>query len=56
VDSHYANNKEGFGYMLKNLKKGDYQLQIKKYSSGSDVYDFTTRIVSSKNIKMIDVE
>ena len=56
VDSHYANNKEGFGYMLKNLKQGDYQLQVKKYSSGSDVYDFTTRIWSSKNIKMIDVE
>jgi len=44
IDSSYFNNKEGFGYMLKNLTKGQYQIQVKKYSFGFDVYDFTARI------------
>ena len=26
IDSSYFNNKEGFGYMLKNLTKGQYQI------------------------------
>jgi len=26
VDSQYFDNKEGLGYMLKNLTKGDYQI------------------------------
>jgi len=56
VDSQYFTNREGFGYMLKNLAKGEYQLQVKKYSFGADTFDFTARIYSSKNIKMIDVE
>jgi len=56
VDSHYFVNRDGFGYMLKNLPKGDYQLQVKKYSFGFDTYDFTARIYSKRNIKMIDVE
>ena len=56
IGSQYSSNREGFGFMLKNLTKGDYQLQVKKYSFGSDVFDFTARIYSSKNIKMIDVE
>jgi uncharacterized membrane protein len=56
IDSSYFNNKEGFGYMLKNLTKGQYQIQVKKYSFGFDVYDFTTRIYSSKNIKLVDIE
>lgn len=42
--------------MLKNLTKGDYQMEVKKYSFGFDVYDFTARIYSEKNIKLIDVE
>jgi hypothetical protein len=42
--------------MLRNLTKGDYQLQVKKYSFGFDTFDFTARIYSSKNIKMVDVE
>jgi hypothetical protein len=42
--------------MLKNLTKGQYQIQVKKYSFGFDVYDFTTRIYSSKNIKLVDIE
>jgi len=56
VDSHYFNNRDGFGYMLKNLPKGDYQLQVKKYSFGFDTYDFVARIYSKRNIKLIDVE
>jgi hypothetical protein len=31
-------------------------MQIKKYSFGFDVFDFTYRIYSQKNIKLIDVE
>lgn len=42
--------------MLRNLTKGDYQIQVKKYSFGFDVFDFTARIYSEKNIKLIDVE
>ena len=56
IDSSYFNNKDGFGYMLKNLTKGQYQIQVKKYSFGFDVYDFTARIYSSKNIKLVDIE
>jgi len=56
VDSHYFNNREGFGYMMKNLQPGDYQLQAKKYSAGADTYDFSARIYSQRNIKLVDVE
>lgn len=42
--------------MLKNLTAGQYQLQVKKYSLGFDVYDVTARIYSKRNLKMIDVE
>ena len=41
---------------MRNLTKGDYQLQVKKYSFGFDVYDFTARIYSEKNIIITDVE
>lgn len=44
IDSTYFNNKEGFGYMLKKLTKGKYQIQVRKYSFGFDVFDFTARI------------
>lgn len=40
--------------MLRNLTKGDYQIQFKKYSNGFDVFDFTTRIYADKMIKLID--
>lgn len=56
IDSQYFHNKEGFGYMLKKLPRGNYQVQIKKYSSGFDVYDFTARIYAPKSVKMVDVE
>lgn len=56
VDSQFASNRDGFGFMLKNLTSGQYQLQVKKYSLGFDVYDVTARIYSKKAFKMIDVE
>lgn len=42
--------------MLKKLIPGNYQIQVRKYSFGSDVFDFTTRIYTKKNIKLIDLE
>jgi len=56
IDSMYSHNNEGFGYMLRNLPKGDYQLQVKKYSYGFDTFDFVARIYSKRNIKLVDVE
>ena len=32
IDSQFFNNRHGFGYILRNLKKGDYQIHFKKYS------------------------
>lgn len=56
IDSQYFTNRDGFGFMLRNLTKGNYQMQVKKYSFGFDVFDFTARAYSEKNIKMTDVE
>lgn len=56
IDSQYFTNHDGFGFMLRNLTKGNYQMEVKKYSFGFDVFDFTARIYSEKNIKLIDVE
>ena len=56
TDSSYFDNKEGFGFMLKNLTAGSYQIQFKKYSFGLDSFDFTTRIFAPSGIKFIDVE
>lgn len=56
VDSQFASNRDGFGFMLKNLTTGQYQLQVKKYSLGFDVYDVTARIYSKKALHMVDVE
>jgi len=44
VDSQYFSNREGFGFMFKKLPRGDYQVQVKKYSFGFDIYDFTVRV------------
>lgn len=41
---------------MKNLTKGDYQIQFKKYSNGFDVYDFTVRMYAENMIKMVDDE
>lgn len=54
IDSQYFNNRDGFGYILRNLTKGDYQIQFKKYSNGFDVYDFTVKLHSDRFIKLID--
>jgi len=54
VDSRFFNNRDGFGYMMRNLTRGDYQIHFKKYTTGFDVYDFTVRIYADKLIKLID--
>ena len=54
VDVQYFNNRDGFGYLLRNLTKGDYQIQFKKYSTGFDVFDFTVKMQSDRFIKLID--
>ena len=46
VDTQYFNNREGFGFTLRNLTKGNYQIQFKKFSTGFDVFDFTVRLYS----------
>lgn len=56
VDSRFFNNRDGFGYMMRNLTRGDYQIHFKKYTTGFDVYDFTVRIYADKLIKLIDDE
>jgi len=54
IDTKFFTNRDGFGYMLKNLNKGDYQIQFKKYSSGFDVFDFTVRVYANMKVKLID--
>jgi len=54
IDTQYFNNRDGFGFVLSNLTKGDYQLHFKKYSTGFDVFDFTARIYADRMIKLID--
>jgi hypothetical protein len=44
------------GFMLKNLTKGDYQIQFKKYSFGFDTFDFSAMLYADKHIKLIDIE
>jgi hypothetical protein len=56
VDSQYFDNKDGMGYMLKNLTKGDYQIQFKKYSFGFDTFDFSAMLYAGKHIKLVDIE
>jgi hypothetical protein len=41
---------------LRNLTKGSYQIQFKKFSNGFEVFDFTVRMYSQKMIKLIDDE
>ena len=54
IDTQYFNNRDGFGFVLSHLTKGDYQIHFKKYSTGFDVFDFTARIYADKMIKLID--
>lgn len=56
LDSEFATNQDGFAYISRDLPKGQYQLQVKKYSAGAETYDFTARIYAEKKIPMIDVE
>jgi len=54
IASRFFSNREGFGFILKPLPKGQYQIHFKKYSSGFDVFDFTARIYAPKSVKLID--
>ena len=56
VDSRFFTNREGFGYLNRNLTKGDYQIHFKKYSKGFDVFDFTVKMYGHRNIKILDDE
>lgn len=56
VDSRFFTNREGFGYLMRNLTKGDYQVHFKKYSKGFDVFDFTVRLYGHRSIKIVDDE
>ena len=56
VDSRFFTNREGFGYLMRNLTKGDYQVHFKKYSKGFDVFDFTVRLYGHRGIKIVDDE
>jgi hypothetical protein len=54
IDSRFFTNRDGFGFIQKDLKAGNYQIHFKKYSSSFDVFDFTARIFAPRNIKLID--
>ena len=54
IDMRIFNNRDGFGYIMRNLTKGQYQVHFKKYSTGFDVFDFTMKIFSDRLIKIDD--
>lgn len=56
IDTKFFNNREGFGYIMRNLTKGEYQVHFKKYSTSFDVFDFTVKMYSNKHVKLIDDE
>ena len=56
IDTQFFNNRGGFGFMMRNLTKGEYQIQFKKYSQSFDVFDFTVRMYAQQQIKFIDDE
>jgi len=56
IDTKFFNNREGFGYIMRNLTKGEYQIHFKKYSTSFDVFDFTVKMYSNKHVKLIDDE
>lgn len=56
IDSQFFNNRDGFGFMLRNLAKGEYQIHFKKYSQSFDVFDFTVRMYAEQQVKIVDDE
>ena len=56
TDSQYFDNNKGFGFILKNLTAGEYQIQFKKYSFGLDNFDFTVRMYADQSVKFVDIE
>ena len=56
IDTQSFDNRDGFGYINRNLTKGEYQVHFKKYSGTFDVFDFTVKVYSKNIIKLIDEE
>lgn len=54
IDTQFFDNREGFGFINRNLTKGEYQIHFKKYSGAFDVFDFTVKIYAKTHIKLID--
>lgn len=54
IATHFFSNRDGFGYINRNLEPGEYQLQFKKYSQSFDVFDFTMKVYSSIEVKFED--
>ena len=54
LDARFFDNREGFGYIMRNLTKGDYQVHFKKYSKGFDVFDYTVRLYGHRSLRLVD--
>lgn len=54
--TQFFSNRDGFGFINRHLRPGEYQIQFKKYSSAFDVFDFTVKILSNIDIKLVDEE
>lgn len=54
LDARFFDNREGFGYIMRNLTKGEYQVHFKKYSKGFDVFDFTVRLYGHRSLRLVD--
>lgn len=54
--TQFFSNRDGFGFINRKLKSGEYQIQFKKYSSAFDVFDFTVKILSDIDLKLVDEE
>lgn len=49
IDSQFFSNRDT-AWIQKDLPKGEYQIQVKKYSTGDNSFDFTTNIYAEKVI------
>jgi hypothetical protein len=56
LSTQFFSNRDGFGYVNRNLKPGEYQIQFKKYSSAFDVFDFTVKVFSDIDLSLVDEE
>lgn len=54
--TQFFSNRDGFGFINRRLKPGEYQIHFKKYSSAFDVFDFTVKVLSNIDLKLVDEE